>query len=69
MSGVPPLATSPTSGPGSFTLGKRLVSGWIWLVIAALNNKNYSGAATTGGVLGFGEIPTDVADAEAESAK
>ena len=63
MSGLTPRATKPTSGPAACTCGKILVSGWVWLVIAALNSKKSSGTAATGGVLCSDEIPTAVADA------
>ena len=63
MSDVTPPATNPTSGPGAYTCGKRLVSGWVWLVIAVLNSKKSCGTAATGGVLRSDEIPTAVADA------
>ena len=56
-------ATNPTSGLGAYTCGKRLVSGWVWLVIAVLNSKKSSGTAATGGVPLSDEIPTAVEDA------
>ena len=63
MSGVIPLATNPTSGLRTYTCGKRLVSGWVWLDIAVLNSKKSSGTAATGGVPLSEEIPTAVEDA------